>query len=291
MKRRAKGEAALTRDAVRSEVAKRYATRFHMSLIIAGSVAMGTLVTSFLMHAGVDSLWLRWLPALASAYLAFFAGVWLWLHLSAYGRHLRESSRSRGSSVVDAGVDVLDALTDIPIPRGGGTVAREVLRAGGGAFDGGGASASWVADSASQLVSSGSPGVTRGIGEAAGEAVGEAVGGIASDEGGFALVVAIALLAIVLALFFGAAAFVVWQAPAILGEVVFEVMLGSPLVKGVKAVGAGNWAGALLAHTWKPFGLVAGFAMAFAVFAAAVAPQARSAMEVIAVLSAEATGN
>ncbi|MBZ0248423.1 MAG: hypothetical protein K8F93_02095, partial [Burkholderiales bacterium] len=128
MKRRAKGEAALTRDAVRSEVAKRYATRFHMSLIIAGSVAMGTLVTSFLMHAGVDSLWLRWLPALASAYLAFFAGVWLWLHLSAYGRHLREGGDRRRSSAVDAGVEVLDALSNVPLPRGGGTVAREVLR-------------------------------------------------------------------------------------------------------------------------------------------------------------------
>ena len=83
MTRGRKGEAALTRDAVRSEVAKRYATRFHMTLIIAGSISTGALVTSSLMGAGVDARWLRWLPSLAAAYLAFFAGVWLWLHLSA----------------------------------------------------------------------------------------------------------------------------------------------------------------------------------------------------------------
>jgi hypothetical protein len=284
VKRRAKGEATLTRETVRFEVASRYATRFHMTLIIAGCVSMGALVTSILMNAGVDSLWLRWLPALASAYAAFFAGVWLWLHLSAYGRHLREEARRDRSSVVDAGVDVLDGISGIPLPRGGGTVAREVLRAGGGTFDGGGASAGWVADSAASVASP-SSGLADGVGEVAGEAVGS----LASDEGGFALVVAVALLAIVLALFFGAAAFVIWQAPAILGEVVFEVLLGSPLVRGVRAVEGGNWAGALLAHTWKPFGLVGFFAMAFAVFAAMVAPQARTATEVISVLSAKAS--
>ncbi|MCM2328730.1 MAG: hypothetical protein NDI88_12640 [Lysobacter sp.] len=284
MKRGKPGEAALTRDTVRSEVAKRYATRFHMTLIIAGSIATGALVTSSLMGAGVGALWLRWLPALASAYLAFFAGVWLWLHLSAYGRHLREAKRREGSSFVDAGADVLDGLANIPLPRGGGSVAREVLRTGGGTFDGGGASASWVADSASSFVSSPSSGLGDGLGEVAGEAV----GGLASDEGGFALVVAVALLVAVLAVFFGAAAYVVWQAPAILGEVVFEVLLGSPLVKGVQAVEAGNWAGALLSHTWKPFGLVVAFALVFAAFAGAVAPQARTAAQVIEVLSAKA---
>ena len=283
MKRGRKGEAALTRDTVRSEVASRYATRFHMTLIIAGSISTGALVTSSLMGAGVDTLWLRWLPALASAYFAFFAGVWLWLHLSAYGRHLREALRRDGNSIVDAGADVLDGIANIPLPRGGGSVAREVLRAGGGTFDGGGASASWVADSASSIASP-SSGLADGLGEVAGEAV----GGLASDEGGFALVVAIALLAVVLAIFFGAAAYVVWQAPAILGEVVFEVLLGSPLVKGVKAVEAGNWAEALLSHTWRPFGLVAGFALAFAAFAGAAAPQARTAAQVIEVLSAKA---
>ncbi len=283
MKRAGKGEAELTRDTVCAEVAKRYATRFHMTLIIAGSISTGALVTSSLMGAGVDALWLRWLPALAAAYLAFFAGVWLWLHLSAYGRHLREARRRAGHSLVDGGADVLDGLVNIPWPRGG-SVAREVLRSGAGTFDGGGASASWVADSASSIASSPPSGLVDGLGEVAGEAV----GGLASDEGGLALAIAIALLALMLAIFFGAAAYVVWQAPAILGEVVFEVLLGSPLVKGVKAVEAGNWAGALLGHTWKPFGLVAGFALAFAAFAGAAAPQARTAAQVIEVLSAKA---
>jgi hypothetical protein len=276
---------ALTREGVRSEVARKYATRLHMSLIVAASVSVGALTTAALMRMGVETLWLRWLPALAAAYLAFFGGVWLWLHLSAYGRHLRQESARERNSVVENAVDVADIVSNIPLPRGGGAVVRGALRAGGGAFDGGGASASWVGDSVAQAASSPSSGIAEGLGEVAGDAVGD----IASDEGGFALVVAIALLAVVLALLFGAAAFVIWQAPAILGEVVFEVMLGSPLVKGVRSVGEANWAGALLSHTWKPFGLVAFFAMAFAVFAGAVAPQARTATEVIAVLSTKAS--
>lgn len=67
--------AALTREAVRDWVAKRYSTRFHMTLIIASSVAVGVLVTAALMRAGVDALWLRWLPALACACATFFAGM------------------------------------------------------------------------------------------------------------------------------------------------------------------------------------------------------------------------
>ncbi|MDH5265803.1 MAG: hypothetical protein OEX21_13730 [Betaproteobacteria bacterium] len=276
----------LTREAIRAEVAKRYATRLHMTLIIASSISVGALVTATLMRSGVDTLWLRWLPALLCAYATFFAGVWLWLRMSRYGRFLREAARKDRESLVD-GVDVVDALSNLPIPRGGGSVVRGVLRSGGGAFDGGGASASWVGDSVSQAVSA-PPGITEGLGEAAGEAVGDAVGGIAGDDGGIVLVIAIALLALVLAILFGAAAFVIWQAPSILGEVVFEVLLGSPLVRGVKAVDAGNWAGALFGATWKPFGLVAAFAMAFAAFAGAAAPEARTAAEVIAKLSAKA---
>lgn len=275
---------ALTREAVRDWVAKRYSTRFHMTLIIASSVAVGALVTATLMRAGVDTLWLRWLPALACAYATFFAGVWLWLRLSTYGRYLREESRKDRQSLVDGG-DVLDAVVNLPFPGGGGggSVAGEVIKAGGGAFDGGGASASWVADGVSQA-SSQSSSIAGDLGSVAGDAIGE-VGG---DDGGFALVVALALLALVLAALFGAAAFVIWQAPAILGEVVFELLLGSPLVRGVKTVDAGSWAGALFSKTWKPFGLIAAFAMAFAAFAGMAVPEARTTAEVIAKLSAKA---
>jgi len=280
--KRQKAPPALTLEGVRSEVTRKYATRFHMTLIVASSIAVGALTTATLIRIGVDTLWLRWLPALAAAYLAFFAGVWVWLRLSAYGRHLRQESARERNSIVENAMDVTDLVSNLPLPRGGGSVAADVVRGAGGTFDGGGASLNWVADSASSASSSSSSAIADGIGEV----VGDAVGG--SDEGGFAFLVAIALVALVLAALFGAAAFVVWQAPAILGEVVFEVLLGSPLVKGVKAVDAGNWAGALLAHTWKPFGVVAFFAMSFAAFAGVMAPTARTAAEVIAVLSAKA---
>jgi hypothetical protein len=268
-----------TLESVRSEVSKRYATRLHMSFIVAGSISVGTLVTALLMRLGVDALWLRWLPALACAYLAFFVGVWLWLRLSAYGRYLREDARQDRQSLIDGTVDSLNLGFNSPLPSGGGSVAGDVLRAGGGAFDGGGASASWAGEAVSQVASPPSA-LADGVGDAAGGAL-DGLG----DDGGLALAIAIALLAVVMALLFGAAAFVIWQAPGILGEVVFEAMLGSPLVRGVKAMDAGLWVRALLARTWKPFALVSAFAMAFAAYAGAAVPQARTAAEVIAVLA------
>jgi hypothetical protein len=96
------------------------------------------------------------------------------------------------------------------------------------------------------------------------------------DEGGCLLVIAGILLAIVLFAIFGATAYVVYQAPAILAEVVFEVLLGSPLARGANALGSANWPSVLLAKTWKPFAIIAAMAIGFALFCKVYFPEVAS---------------
>jgi hypothetical protein len=82
-------------------------------------------------------------------------------------------------------------------------------------------------------------------------------------------------------LLFGAAGYVIYQAPAILAEVVFELVLAQPLTRGMNAINTSRWFGALFQRTIVPFLLVAGGMLLFAAFAAHVAPQARTAGEVL----------
>ena len=217
----------------------------------------------------------RYVVALLLAYGTFFVGVWTWLHLSRYGRHLRAGWREQNYGEVGNAVDAVDIGMRMPL-QGLGDPTAVNAAGGGGSFDGGGASASWdTSESASS-----------GLGESLGETFGDVAGAAAgSDEGGCALVIAGVLIALLLAVVFGAAAYVVYQAPFILAEVVFEVMLGSPLARGARSLHSANWVAALLRATWKPFAIVSAMAMLFAVFCHFALPQATSAGQVLKMLS------
>jgi hypothetical protein len=244
----------------------RHFTRFSMTLIVATCICLALLTTKFLYSMGVLDMWVRYLVALFVAYGAFFIGVWIWLHLSPYGRHLR-SQRKRDEDWIDANVD-------LPSPSGHSVDGG--FQGGGGSFDGGGASGSW--DVANPSVSVEFPGSSSSAGNALGDIASAADVG---DEGGCLLVIAGILLAIVLFAIFGATAYVVYQAPAILAEVVFEVLLGSPLARGAKALDSANWPAVLLAKTWKPFVVIAVMAIGFALFCKAYFPEIASIGELL----------
>ena len=246
-----------------------YATRFHMFLIVATSIAIALLITRGLLELGFTEMWVRYALALVFAYITFFFGVWVWLHLSEYGRHLLAGWGRRRDWNGDTGVDVLGNINVSP-----SSATPEVPVGGGGSFDGGGASGSWDVPDGSLSVGSTDSGLLDGAGDAAG-----ALGG--ADEGGCLLVIAGALLAVVLLVVFGATAYVVYQAPAILAEVVFEVLLGSPLARGARALDSADWSTVLFRKTWKAFALMAAAAMAFALFCNFAFPQATSAGEVL----------
>ncbi len=241
-------------------------TRFSMTLILATCICLAVLTTKLLFAVGVLDMWVRYLVALFVACGAFFIGVWIWLHLSPYGRHLR-SQQTREEDWIDANID-------LPLPSG--RSADVSFQGGGGSFDGGGAGGSW--DVANPGVSVDFPGSSSSVGNSLGDIAG--VGDV-GDEGGCLLVIAGILLAIALFAIFGATAYVVYQAPAILAEVVFEVLLGSPLARGANALGSANWPAVLLAKTWKPFAIIAAMAIGFALFCKVYFPGVASIGELL----------
>lgn len=250
---------------------KQYSTRFHMFLIVAASISIAVLTTRLMLTAGVTVMWERYAAALVLAYGTFFAGVWVWLHLSQYGRHLRADWGRRNNWTPDGNVDVLPNFN-----VGGGTASPVGVpfEGGGGSFDGGGAAGNWdiPADTSVSVVMPGG-GLLDGTGS-----LGD-IGDVGDGEGCLFVIAGI-LIAIALTAVFGATAYVIYQAPAILAEVIFEVLLGSPLARGAKALDSANWAAALLKKTWKPFALMASAAMVFAIYASATFPQAATAGQV-----------
>jgi len=248
---------------------KEYSTRFHMFLIVAAAVSVAVLTTRLMLSAGVTVMWERYAVALVLAYATFFAGVWVWLHMSQYGRHLRAGWGRRNRSIGDVPLDVIPNIN-----VGGGSAAPVDMpfQAGGGTFDGGGTGGSWDVPSSSVSVDSPASGLMDGIGS---------VGDVGGDEGGCLLVIAGILIAAVLFAVFGATIYVVYQAPAILAEVIFEVLLGSPLARGAKALDSANWAAALLKKTWVPFTVMAALAMVFAVYCSIAFPAVTTAGQLL----------
>jgi len=261
---------------------ERYYTRFHMFLIIASCIAVAVLTTHTLLKLGVTTMWIRYALALLLAYGTFFLGVWLWLHLSRYGRHLRADWGRRENWSGDVPVDI----PSINVGGGSPSPVEAPFSGGGGSFDGGGAAGSWDADIVSDAVANNLADKSMSVDMPdAGPLSNIADIGDVGDEGGCALVIAGVLLAIVLAFVFGAAFYVIYQAPAILAEVVFEVLLGSPLARGAKALDSANWPAVLLKKTWKPFALLGGAAMVFAIYCSVTFPQLTTAGQVLDALA------
>jgi hypothetical protein len=235
-----------------------HSPRLHMMLIVALTAAVAFLVTAALLHAGVDSLWLRYPMAVAAAYLAFLLFLWCWLRLKS--------------------ADFLDGL-DIPTPGSGSTgpgssawnLPEKSLEPGGGQFGGGGASASFDeapgVSHVSSDVASGSSGGGSGISDALG----------AFDLEELTLVL-LAIGALIAAAF--AALWIVWIAPALFAEIMLDAALATGLYRRLRGVKGDHWLQTAVRKTIWPF---MGVAVLFALAGAAMqayAPGAKSIGEV-----------
>jgi hypothetical protein len=78
-------------------------------------------------------------------------------------------------------------------------------------------------------------------------------GGLDADDGAFWI---LAVLGLVLLLLFGIGAYVVYQAPAILADAAFEVVLASGLARASRRLARAGWAGSLFRATALPFAAV-----------------------------------
>jgi hypothetical protein len=116
----------------------------------------------------------------------------------------------------------------------------------------------------------------------AGDAAGEAATGI-FEEAGVVLIVLGALLAVI----FGAGAFLLYQAPLILTEAAFELILATSLIRGMKRIDNPDWMGSVLRTTIVPFLITLTVAVTAAFVGLLVHPEATKISEVIRHLVAD----
>jgi hypothetical protein len=122
----------------------------------------------------------------------------------------------------------------------GSALADAAGSAGEGLFDGAGSAA---------VESGGSA-----IGDAVGDVAGEALSGL-GDEGGLVGMVVLAIIGVIVAIVLGAGVYMIYEAPFILSEAAFEVVLAASLVRSSRAMDEPDWLGSVFRTTWLPFGV------------------------------------
>jgi hypothetical protein len=243
---------------------RRKPLRLHMTLILVATVCSGFLATRIMLALHLENVLVRYPLAVIFAYLVFFLSMKLWLKYVAVSpkRHI----------IPDNAADLIDVLPDVPGAWSGGDFPGvEAMHGGGGGFSGGGASGSFdeafttVADNGTDAVSSGVD-TGGGIGDAIADVAGDALSGL-GDEGGVAAVFVFAVLAAIGAVLVGAGLYLVYEAPFILSEAVFEFVLAASLVRGSRRIDSGDWVGSVFRTTVIPFtvtlvlALLAGYLM------------------------------
>lgn len=284
-----------TRDRIKRHLVQRFYVRFHMSLILA-TAGLAAMLGNWIMlnGLGVHGMWIRYPIAVALAYLAFLAGVALWLRYVGVAQRLTEGGASGDAGEVlakSAADDIVPqtvagsaggqawgqplepvagserrrkssddsfALDGIDIPIGGSSSTPDVFSNAGGSSGGGGASGSW--GDALPAADSGGGGSSFSIGD---------IGDLDAD-GILLLLLALALIA---AIFF-ISGYVIWFAPDILSEAVFGATLAAGLSRTARRNDSEGWVAGVVWKTWWPFAIVLVFAEAVAIFVAANFPEA-----------------
>ena len=245
-----------------SSLRKRFSLRLHMTLILLATSMAGVLASKLLLLLGLHNVALRYPITVLCAYLVFFVAIKIWLWL------MTDAPVSTGNFAAN---NLLGNL-DFPLP-GGGTGPS--FAGGGGGFGGGGASGDFAGNLGE--VGSGTGNALGGVGDV----LGDAVGGAVDDEGGLALVIVLALLAVLLLSVLGVGIFLVWQGPAILTEAAFDSVLAASLVRSTKRMKEPDWLGSVFKATWKPFAIVFALALVSGSAIHHYLPQATRVLDVI----------
>jgi len=222
--------------------------RLQMGLIVALTGVAGWLLSALLLALGMDQMALRYPVALGGAYLVFLGLLWLWLRTQAQDyQEIPNLVEVNSSSGCDSGA---------------GEVRLPSMHSGdGGDFSGGGASGSFDAlatlpEAESDVLSS----------------VGDAVGSVGdADE------FAIPLLAIALAVGLAfASLYVVYLAPALFAELLFDGVLSYTLYRRLRHADSSHWLSTAFKRTVLPFALTAVFVALVGAGLAAYAPGAQT---------------
>ena len=222
--------------------------RIQMGLVVALTGSAGLLSSFTLLHAGVESMALRYPLALVGAYVFFLFLLWLWLRTQA-----------------DDYLDLPDLPNLVPNPAASDP-SITFSSGGGGDFGGGGASSSFDGAGTSSFSSTDA---TPSIGDAAASSF---------DMDELAIPIIAAVLAIGLAF---ASLYVIYLAPALFAELLFDGALSYSLYRHLRTADDGHWLSTAFRRTALPFALTAVFLVAVGAAMAAYAPGAHSIGEVI----------
>jgi hypothetical protein len=216
--------------------------RMQMFLIVAITGLSGFIASVLLFYSGVSDMAVRYPIAISVAYLFFLLQLWIWLYAG----------------------DTLD-----PNGLDSGGVHGEPghgFEGGGGDFGGGGASGHWDAAAAIDGSSSGF--------DAVGDSLGSAVD--VADGEGCVVVVVVAAIAILAGGLFLSAFYLVWGAPALMGELLVDAALSYGLYRNLRKQHREFWLLTALRRTAWLFLLVAVLASLVGMGLAKWAPGSRT---------------
>ena len=242
----------------------RFFLRVHMTAILTATILVGLATTWVLYRIHLKVFAIRYGLAVITAYAAFvgFIKVWLW--------YVEYCGRRRSGSATDDWFDCIN------FSGGGSSSGSDVsFSGGGGKFGGGGASGSWASESNAQAApvivapppksSSSSSTSSKSSSKSSGG------GGLGDDLGELILVLLIiALVFAIIASF----VWIVWAAPAILSEVVFNAVLAGALARHTHRAMCGEWIGGVIKKTAVPFVLILALSVTMGWWAQHICPTA-----------------
>jgi len=232
------------RAQVTAALKKHFFLRVHMFVILGGTISVALLTTKILLITHEHNLAMRYGIAVVVAFAAFLGFLKLWL---GYVSHCAKSaSGSDWSDVLDFDCDGFSSSS---------SGAADELTSGGGSFGGGGATGSW---------GEGQPVV------APAPSSGFTLPSIDVDED-LGVIILVAVLVLVIAF---AALWVIWAAPAILGEAAFQASLTVALARRAKKISSGSWVGSVVKSTIIPFVVVLALAVTLGWYAQKKCPSA-----------------
>ncbi|MFI5331192.1 MAG: hypothetical protein ACHQ2F_09185 [Desulfobaccales bacterium] len=249
----------LKKDTFIERFKRGHSLRFHMSLILLATIGSGLLATRIMLALGLKNVMVRYPLAVVAAYLSFFLAVKLWLKFVVpltFGRPKTSSNSINVLNVSGSG------------SSGGSAGSGDGFKGGGGGFGGGGASGSFAEVPAafaqnSTEAASGAMDTGGGAAGAVGDVAGEAVSSLDLDKGW----VVVLVLGLIAAVILGAGVFLIYEAPFILSEAAFQVILAGGLAHGARRMASGDWIGSVFMATWIPLAatlllaLLAGYLM------------------------------
>ena len=231
--------------------------RLQMTMLVGLTGGAGFLCSYGLLHAGLHTIWLRYLLAMCGAYLAFLFLLWLWLRWP----------RIHFSDLADT-LDPTDLLnvggkTKVPLPSGG-------------RFGGAGASVAFEAPAAGSPVPA--PLLEGFDGGGGAELVEEAVDAASgSDELFIPILVILLVLTILLS-----SLWLIWSAPVLFSELLVDGALSAGLYRRLSHLPRRHWLETAVRRTVWPFLITTILVVAIGYGMNHLVPEAKSIGEFLA---------